>query len=601
VLTASEDGTARLWHIDRGAMLSSLVGHTRAVVSAVFSADGKRVLTASDDGTARLWDASSGATLATLVGHTNAIESAVFSFDGLRMLTASGDGTARVWDAGDGAVMRILESPMGSVRSAVFSADGRRVLTDSLDGTQVLETESGAVLKTLKGVWSWFNPDGRRVLSASDGGTARLWDVDSESPPKMLEGHRGRVRRAVFSADGRRVLTVSHGWTAGSSSPEVRLWDAETGALLKTLHGEGLEGVAHSAEFSGDGHRVVAAFQNTTALWSVESGALKTLEEHRGAVRSAVFSRDGRRVLSASDDGTARVWDAESGAVLKTLQGHTGPVESAVFSFDGRRVLTASRDMTARLWDAKTGATLRTLEGHTGAVQSAVLSGDERRVLTASEDGTARLWDIESGTTLFAFVGHTNSVTSAIFSRDERRVLTISFFDKTARIWRNFTTTQALVDHAKSNVPRCFTPAQLRQFYLPTEPASWCIIGGGLQGGRAPAEWRPKWPFDAPPWRAWLAARNRGEKSNLPDLANLSPDGKDGECKNEPISADASGSGTRARMLAAKNWQNEVRDTYGARFMQWERARASSMECERGVIGQKCIVAAVPCSATLGR
>lgn len=53
-----------------------------------------RILTASSDGTARLWD-QNGQPLATLKGHTGLVTSAVFSPDGTRILTASDDHTVR--------------------------------------------------------------------------------------------------------------------------------------------------------------------------------------------------------------------------------------------------------------------------------------------------------------------------------------------------------------------------------------------------------------------------------------------------------------------------------------------------------------------------
>ena len=52
---------------------------------------------------------------------------------------------------------------------------------------------------------------------------------------------------------------------------------------------------------------------------------------------SAVYSPDGSSVLTASGDGTARIWDAESGEELVTLSGHTDCVTSAVYSPDGAR------------------------------------------------------------------------------------------------------------------------------------------------------------------------------------------------------------------------------------------------------------------------
>jgi hypothetical protein len=112
-------------------------------------------------------------------------------------------------------------------------------------------------------------------------------------------------------------------------------------------------------------------------------------------VNSAAFSPDGTRVVTASDDKTARVWDAKTGAALATLSGHTNAVLSAAFSPDGTRVVTGSYDDTARVWDAKTGAALATLSGHADRVITAAFSPDGTRVVTVSEDKTARIWQLD--------------------------------------------------------------------------------------------------------------------------------------------------------------------------------------------------------------
>ena len=105
------------------------------------------------------------------------------------------------------------------------------------------------------------------------------------------------------------------------------------------------------------------------------------------------FSPDGARVVTGSGDRTARIWDAETGAVLRTLEGHDGHVNRCAFSPDGARVVTASSDETVRIWDAETGAQLRMLEGHTYPVDCCAFSPDGARVVTASCDHTARIWD----------------------------------------------------------------------------------------------------------------------------------------------------------------------------------------------------------------
>jgi WD40 repeat protein len=81
--------------------------------------DGSRMVTASDDGTARIWDAASGGEIRLLRGHDGEVRSASFSSDGRRIVTASEDRTARIWDAASGGeIMRIsLDAGISALES----------------------------------------------------------------------------------------------------------------------------------------------------------------------------------------------------------------------------------------------------------------------------------------------------------------------------------------------------------------------------------------------------------------------------------------------------------------------------------------------------
>jgi hypothetical protein len=85
---------------------------------------------------------------------------------------------------------------------------------------------------------------------------------------------------------------------------------------------------------------------------------------------------------------------AEPPHATAVLRGHTRSVFSGVFSPDGQRIATASDDGTARIWDVQTGKTTAVLAGHAGTVWSAGFSPHGQRVVTASDDGTARIWRI---------------------------------------------------------------------------------------------------------------------------------------------------------------------------------------------------------------
>ena len=112
----------------------------------------------------------------------------------------------------------------------------------------------------------------------------------------------------------------------------------------------------------------------------------------QGRARQGRVSPDGKRVVTASFDGTARIWNADSGQWLATLTGHQGIVWDAAFSPDGKRIVTASADNSVRVWDAITGEPLVVLTGSTDWVFTAAFSPDGTHIVTASWDGNARMY-----------------------------------------------------------------------------------------------------------------------------------------------------------------------------------------------------------------
>jgi WD40 repeat protein len=105
-----------------------------------------------------------------------------------------------------------------------------------------------------------FSPDGRRIVTASNDNTARVWDAESGKPIGKPMPHEGIVFEASFGPDGRRIVTASSDKTA-------RVWDAESGKPV----GEPMrhEGDVRMASFSSDGRRIVTASYNTARVWYV--------------------------------------------------------------------------------------------------------------------------------------------------------------------------------------------------------------------------------------------------------------------------------------------------------------------------------------------
>jgi WD40 repeat protein/TPR repeat protein len=403
IVTASGDRTARIWDAATGDSIAVLSGHGDMVLSAEFSSDGRRIVTSSEDKTARIWDTDTAKPLAVLSGHREPVRMAAFSPDGGRIVTASLDGFALIWGADSGMQLAVLSDLGDAVFDAAYSPDGQRIAIASASGDRFASIWDAATVKQIYGLSGHesfvrsvvFSPDGRRIVTASNDRTARIWDAASGAQLAVLSGHGegipldeegGNVRSAAYSPDGRRIVTASNDKSA-------RIWEADTGKQFAVLSGH--DQAVRTAAFSPDGRRIVTASADQTArIWDAATARpLDVLSGHADKVWSAAFSPEGRYIVTASFDQTVRVWAADTAKQLAVLSGHAADVWSAAWSPDGRRIVTASFDRTARIWDTAGGVQLAVLSGHGDGVWSAAWSPDGRRIVTTSADQTVRIWD----------------------------------------------------------------------------------------------------------------------------------------------------------------------------------------------------------------
>jgi WD40 repeat protein len=97
LVSASSDGTVKLWDVDTWAERATLRGHKGGVSWVAISPDDKTIASAGRDGTIKLWDLESGEEKTTLKGHASWVTSVAFSPDGLTLASTSEDGTLRLW------------------------------------------------------------------------------------------------------------------------------------------------------------------------------------------------------------------------------------------------------------------------------------------------------------------------------------------------------------------------------------------------------------------------------------------------------------------------------------------------------------------------
>lgn len=439
ILTASNDGSARLWNAADGRARIVMKPNNASVREASLSHDERRIVTAADDSTARVWDAGSGKELPVLKGHTGAVRAARFSPNDRWIVTTSDDATARVWNADTGQSVAILQAAAEYLASAEFSPGSDRIVSCGDAGVQVWRRDTGQVVAKLgpaskdrvdPSSYATFSHDGRRVV-ATGGEDVQVWAADTGH--RLMTLRAGAVRHFAISFDDRRIVT-------GGSDRTGRVWDASTGRLLLTLRGH--TDAVTRVRFSADGRWIVTASADRTArVWNASTGdLLATLQGHSGPVSDATISEDGL-VVTVSDEPIARVWNLAAGDAVVTLR-TDGNVWSAAYSPDGRRVSTTTSRNVGEIWDPDTGKRVVTLRGSIPG--TAVFFPDGRRILASGGD-TAGVWSATTGELLFMLPQPPYSVINGVsISRDGARILTYGVeFGRgdtiaevgTARVW----------------------------------------------------------------------------------------------------------------------------------------------------------------------
>lgn len=400
IVTASGDGTLRLWSGRTGEAISVLEGLAHTLHSVAVAESSRSVVAGSDNGSVIVWrplalDEDPAGPLQTLEFHQSAVRSVAVSDDGLIIAAASDDGSAHVWDRRQDREFTVTPRILTGMRGVALSRDGRRLLTASRLGTvSVWDVPTAELVQLLP--WDARNEvaialdalGGRRFLGTADG-SIRVWNSGDEEAERVIPGDGHGVRALASTADGNTLLAA----TAGG----VRVYTVDRVSLPGVLTGN--SGLPTSIGFSDDGQIAVAGCDDGTAVvWDRRNrGVAWALTENLEHAQSVLaLDTTGQRVASAGlGDRIVRIWDGTTGALIHELRGHDSAITSLAMSGDGRVVASggmAAMGSSIRLWDATTGKALAVLRGHRLSVSGVALDETGETLVSGSYDGTVRTW-----------------------------------------------------------------------------------------------------------------------------------------------------------------------------------------------------------------
>jgi WD40 repeat protein len=365
------------------------------------------------------------------------------------------------------------------------SPDGEWIATGHSEGQLILWDELTFFSTHLEGHTDTitalaFNPDSTRLASASQDGTVRVWDVATGKNLYVLEDHAPYPLALVFSPDGNLLATASgYPESLGSlkgSDNLVRLWDVETGKLVRVLFGN--DYVVTSLAFDSEGKRLVSlALDHKLLIWAIPSGRLlDTIKANAdiGSIFAFTFSPDESYLVLSAQSMTPGLWrydfqshefspiptairrnltaitrlfytpdesmlaavyannvdfyaadtfEHRSDLPLHHFYAMTFPGGSAHLAFSPDGTLLAAYDYTthqAVIWDTDQQQEAYRLSGFeiNEGVYNLAFSGDGSQLATASQNGDIRVWDLSTKRQIVRLTGHARMPALLTFSSD---------------------------------------------------------------------------------------------------------------------------------------------------------------------------------------
>jgi RNA polymerase sigma factor (sigma-70 family) len=200
--------------------------------------------------------------------------------------------------------------------------------------------------------------------------------------------HGNQIQGFAITKDGTMIATGGSG--------EIRLWDAATGRLVRSML---TDGSVLTLGFSGDGRRLVSGAAvdfvkyevGRLVIWDTTTGkALQTVRYEPAWVRSAALSPDGKTVVMACDDGLLQTMDTESGAVRHRVKGNVAGPNAVAFSPDGKLFAARTDAKTLSILDSATGDKRQVVARTDGALRAVTFSTDGTKVALAWDHGATK-------------------------------------------------------------------------------------------------------------------------------------------------------------------------------------------------------------------
>ena len=470
IVSASIDGTLKIWDIYSGVCVATHDGFASNVTSACFSKDGNKIITGDLDGKIQIWDVESWTCLIEINGFHHGICGEIQCHpDGKHILAPSDHNRLKIWNIEDGKTILTISGDTDSeyehFYNAMFSHDGRFIAAiDDMQYPRLYDAESGELIRKYDIMSNYstlsFNRSGT-LLAIGSISDIYILVVESGEVHRVFRGHEGTIESVCFSPDDEFLLS--------SDCIEVRIWRIREGDSVRTIPKP-----VSSISYSNDGRsllcyndnriniidltgriqlyksatdqslsaiplheihpQIYATINNKTKeieIHRIENREIQCkLKGHKKAIDQIIISPNEKTLVSMSIDKSCNLWDVENGILLDTIStkyNHIHCPNPVAYSNNGRFVVAASNN-TLKITDTLDGSNVMNILGNFMWISYVAFNICDTMVLSVSSF-CINVWDIETGNCIKTIESPESvSFFKAYFSPDNTQIVTISSY-----------------------------------------------------------------------------------------------------------------------------------------------------------------------------
>jgi WD40 repeat protein len=386
-----------------GKVHASAVRQVRVVCEMPYQAGKHRLLTASADGTVKLWKLQRDggdhlheeavAQGADARGAWGAVNTVAINA-GLSWVAAGyADGRVRLWELAEPPQRTLVEE--GAAQRAAFVGAEHVLVSGGLlyDHSRSWDNRPKpffpAAITALE-----VHSDNQRFAYGDKSGVLSVASFEHPGQPMACSGHTQEIADLAASPDGKHLASAS-------ADGSVKLWNWDTGACERTLE-PGL-GPLHALAWSRASDALALTGERGVAVWDLPSGPkVRLLQQHSLRVSSVALFAD--LLAFSGPEGTVEIRDLRTGKKLHSLHAHKRVVSALAFSPDGKVLASGAAADTMRLWDTTKEFAQKELDDQPAVLwrrisfdsQGRYIAASKQHKSSAGEAGGVYFWDPRS-------------------------------------------------------------------------------------------------------------------------------------------------------------------------------------------------------------